>query len=72
MIFFFFKFCIPCLASEFADDKPLSAFTKSILELIHVLQSESKLTIDWFNNNKRILNPDKFQSVLLDKTNKIT
>ena len=31
------------------------------------MQSESKIVIDWFKNNKIIVNPDKFQAILLYK-----
>ena len=52
---------------NFADDNTLSAFAETILELIDILQSGFEIVIDWFKNNKMIVNPDKFQSILLDK-----
>ena len=52
---------------NFADDNTLSAFAETILELIDILQSGSEIVIDWFKNNKMIVNPDKFQATLLDK-----
>ena len=52
---------------NFADDNTLSAFAETILEMIDVLQSGSEIIIDWFKNNKMIVNPDKFQAILLDK-----
>ena len=52
---------------NFADDNTLSAFAETILELIDILQSGSEIVIDWFKNNKMIVNPDKFQAILLDK-----
>ena len=57
---------------NFADDNTLSAFAETILETIDVLQSGSEIIIDWFNNNKMIVNPDKFQAILLDKKKKVT
>ena len=51
---------------SFADDNT-SAFAETILELIDILQSGSEIVIDWFKNNKIIVNPDKFQSILLGK-----
>ena len=51
----------------FADDNTLSAFAKSVSELIHILQSESNLIIDWFQKNKMIVNPDKFQAIIVNK-----
>ena len=47
---------------NFADDNTLSAFAETILELIDILQSGSEIVIDWFKNNKMIVNPDKFQA----------
>ena len=52
---------------NFANDNTLSAFAETILEMIDVLQSGSEIIIDWFKNNKMIVNPDKFQAILLDK-----
>ena len=52
---------------NFADDNTLSAFAEKILELIDILQSGSEIVIDWFKSNKMIVNPDKFQAILLDK-----
>ena len=52
---------------NFADDNKLSAFAETILELIDILQSGPEIVIDWFKNNKTIVNPDKFQAISLDK-----
>ena len=56
------------LLNNFADENTLSGFAETILELIDVLQSGSEIVIDWFKNNKMIVNPDKFQAILLDKS----
>ena len=40
---------------NFADDNTLS------------LESESNIAIDWFRKNEMIINPDKFQAIILDK-----
>ena len=45
---------------NFANDNTLSAFAETILELIDILQSGSEIVIDWFKNNKMIVNPDIF------------
>ena len=52
---------------NFANDNTLSVFAQTILELIDILQSGSKIVIDGFKNNKMIVNPDKFQAILLHK-----
>ena len=37
--------------------------------LIQTLEKESKTAVGWFNQNKMIVNPDKFQAMLLEKRN---
>ena len=32
-----------------------------------ILESECKVAIKWFHENKMIANPDKFQAIVLDK-----
>jgi hypothetical protein len=53
--------------SNYADDNTISAYAKSITELINKLQSESNIAIKWFRDNETIVNPDKFQFMILDK-----
>ena len=55
---------------NFADDTSLSAIAKTHAELKHTLQSESEVVINWFKNDKRIVNPEKFQAIILDKPRK--
>ena len=31
------------------------------------LESESNIAIDWFTKNEMVINPDKFQAIILDK-----
>ena len=52
--------------NTFADDNSLSAAAKTA-ELKTILQSESEVFINWFKNNKLILNPKQFQATILDK-----
>ena len=52
---------------NFVDGNTLLAFAETNLELIYILQSGSEIVIDWFKNNKIIVNPDKFQAILLEK-----
>ena len=51
---------------NFADDNTVSAFSKDLQELIKILEDASECTIKWFTNNCMILNPDKFQSIIID------
>ena len=45
---------------NFADDNTLTTFAKNVETLISILESESKIAIDWFETNKTIINPGKF------------
>ena len=54
-------------AHNFVDDNALTAFANNIHNLIHLLESESSVAIKWFKNNKMIVNPGKFQAIILDK-----
>ena len=55
---------------NFADGNTLSAFATTVSELIKILESESEIVIDWFKINKMVVNPDKFQAIILDKRKK--
>ena len=52
---------------NFADDNTLSAFANTIPELIHILESESDIAINWFRENDMIVNPDKFQAIVINR-----
>ena len=52
---------------NFADDNRLSNIPKTIDSLKQTLESESKLAIKWFHENKLIVNPDKFKATVLDR-----
>ena len=56
---------------NFADDNFLSAFESNIKNLRLILESESKTAISWFQSNKMIVNPGKFQGITSTKRNKI-
>ena len=52
---------------DFADDNSLSAFESNIKNLKLILESESEKAISWFQSNKMIVNPGKFQGIIIDK-----
>ena len=52
---------------NFADDNSLGSFESNIKNLKLILESESKTVISWFQSNKMILNPGKFQGIIIDK-----
>ena len=53
--------------SNYADDNTISAWANSIRELINILESESEIAIKWFEDNKMPVNPDKFQSMIINR-----
>ena len=52
---------------NFADDNSLSVISKTVAELKNILQPELEVVINWFKSNKMIVNPEKFQAIILDK-----
>ena len=52
---------------NFADDNTLASFASTLKELLPILESECEAAINWLHNNKMIVNPDKFQAILLYK-----
>ena len=68
-IFFneFFFFIPKASVYNFADENTLAIFASTIKELLQILEPECEITINLLHNNKMIVNPDKFQVILLDK-----
>ena len=52
---------------NFVDDNMLSAWGDTVSKLIDTLETESNIAINWFTKNEMIINPDKFQAIILDK-----
>ena len=52
---------------NFADDNTLSAWDETVSKLIDTLASESNIAIDWFTKNEMIVNPGKFQPIIVDR-----
>ena len=46
-----------------ADVNTFSSATKTIDTVVKIIESERNCGIDWFDENKMIVNPDKFQAV---------
>ena len=51
---------------NFADNI-LTAFGISMQKVTHPLKAESSVAIKWFRDNKMIVDPGKFQKIILDK-----
>ena len=67
----FYYFIKNANVHNFADDNTLTTFAQNIGTLISILESESKIDIDWFETNKMIVNPGKFQSIIIDKKKQV-
>ena len=72
----FFYFILLATAQSFVDDNTLAFFSKTIQELIGSLESETEIALNWFNENKMIMNPGKFPAIIIykrkqDDTNEI-
>ena len=52
--------------SNYADDNTISVWADSIKELINTLESECEITIKCFKDYEMIVNPDKFQAIILN------
>ena len=52
---------------NFADDNTLFSWGETLSKLIGTLESESNIAIDWFTKNEMIIDPDKFQAIILGK-----
>ena len=50
---------------NFADDNTISAAENTIEKLISTLDQDSQAAIDWFKINEMIVNPDKFQAIVV-------
>ena len=66
----FFYFIEKASVHNFADDNTLSMFEETIQNLIALLETESNTAIEWFQNNKMMVNPGKFQAIIIDKKKK--
>ena len=56
---------------NFADDNTISTAENTIEQLISTLEKETQAAIDWFVSNKMIVNPDKFQAIVVKRNNKM-
>ena len=52
---------------NFADDNTISVTDNTIEELISTLEKESQAATDWFVSNEMIVNPDKFQAIVVKR-----
>ena len=53
---------------RFVDDNTISVVSKNRDTLLETLKNESESAVNWLSNNNMIVNPDKFQLMLLQKS----
>ena len=53
---------------NFADDNTVTAVAEAIQDLINSLEVKTGNAIEWMKDNDMIANPNKFQSIVLTKT----
>ena len=52
---------------NFADDNTITAAERTIENLLSTLETESQAAIEWFKLNQMIVNPEKFQAIVVKK-----
>ena len=62
-----FYFILLATVHNFADDNALACIGKTILGLIRSLESECEVALNFFNEDKMIVNPGKFQAIITNK-----
>ena len=53
--------------NNYADYNTIAAYENSVSDLIKTLESESETAIKWFEDNEMMVNPDKFQAIIINK-----
>ena len=62
---------ISVLQKNFVDDNTITVAERTIENLISTLETESQATIEWFKLNEMIVNPQKFQTIVVKKNAKM-
>ena len=57
---------------NFADDNTISCVSSSLNGLISELKKEGNIATQWFGDNSMIVNPRKFQAIIIDRKNQKT
>ena len=56
---------------NFTDDNTIKAFENDITLLKETLQNESETAIQWYKDNFVIVNPGKFQAMIINRLGKM-
>lgn len=52
---------------NFADDNTITCTSDSLADLVTSLELESNKATEWFKINNMIVNPEKFQAIIIDR-----
>jgi len=52
---------------NYADDNTISTYAQNIPNLIKILEEDSEIAISWLRENEMIVNPSKFQAIIITK-----
>ena len=52
---------------NFADDNTITCTSESLEDLVRSLEIESNKATEWFKSNNMIVNPEKFQAIIIDR-----
>ena len=63
------KFITKASLHNYADDNILPACFADVASLMELLSQKSNTTIDWLISNHMIVNPKKFQTIVIPKRN---
>ena len=64
-----FLFIREAKLANFADDNTIYAGSNDLSSLSELLENESNSAVKWFKNNNMIVNPEKFQAMILWERN---
>ena len=56
---------------NYADDNTIAFFSKSLPDLIRVLENEADSALSWLEQNELIGNPNKFHAIFVQKNRQI-
>ena len=57
--------------ANFADDNTIYAAKRDLNELLRLLKKESEVAIKWFSDNNMIVNPKKYQEIIIKRQNRL-
>ena len=64
-----FLFIREAKLANFADDNTIYAGSNDLSSLLELLENEGNSAVKWFKNNNMIVNPEKFQAMILGQRN---